>query len=137
MADGLPEYAHATFEPMVADGLKIEVVWREYWRGLFMLSGPGDEHLAGAKLDAALIMLEKRGLLNLAALKAELYDAYFLVDNARKVYRHVTGGLTDDLTASAEGVIAMADRRVWRLIEQSGGSLAAMRTEPLHRTDKP
>jgi hypothetical protein len=31
----------------------------------------------------------------LAKLKGELYDAWWLVSEARKVYKHVTGGATD------------------------------------------
>src|SRR5690606_39517010 len=74
---------------------EIERVWQTYW--LPTLRG-------------------EDGKVSLERLKAELYDAYFLVDQARRVYHHVTGGLTDDLTASADGIIALAEigRASWR-----------------------
>ena len=65
----------------------VEQVWVRYWAPL--LSGGG-----------------------LAALKGELFDAWHLVNEARKVYRHCTGGLCDDLTASADGIIAADGARV-------------------------
>ena len=65
----------------------IEEVWVRYWAPILSEGG-------------------------ITALKAELFEYHFLVDQARKVYRHATGGLCDDLCASAEGIIAMADSRV-------------------------
>jgi hypothetical protein len=93
---GEPEHAHASFEPHGADGAEIDRVWQTYWRELLVLPD---------------------GSLNKAALRAELYDAWWLVNEARRVYRHVTGGLCDDLTASADGIIACADRREAERVE--------------------
>jgi hypothetical protein len=87
-----PEGAHPSFVLDVPSQEGVEEVWRTYWAPL----------------------VEDGGL---ARLKGELYDYFHLVTEARKVYRHVTGGLTDDLTASAEGIIALADNRVGELTE--------------------
>lgn len=83
--------AHESFRLHAPAEDEIERVWRNYW--LPTLRG-------------------EDGKVSLERLKAELYDAYYLVDQARRVYHHVTGGLTDDLTASADGIIALADRRI-------------------------
>lgn len=83
--------AHESFRLHTPAEDEIERVWQTYW--LPTLRG-------------------EDGKVSLERLKAELYDAYFLVDQARRVYHHVTGGLTDDLTASADGIIALADRRI-------------------------
>lgn len=71
---------------------EVERVWASYWAPLLQNGG-------------------------IAVLKGELYDAWHLVNEARKVYRHATGGLCDDLAASAEGIIAMDEARVGRLVE--------------------
>lgn len=83
--------AHESFRLHAPAEDEIERVWQTYW--LPTLRG-------------------EDGKVSLERLKAELYDACFLVDQARRVYHHVTGGLTDDLTASADGIIALADRRI-------------------------
>jgi len=70
----------------------VEQVWVRYWAPILASGG-------------------------ISALKGELYDSFFLVDQARQVYRHATGGLCDDLTASAEGIIAMDQARVERLTQ--------------------
>lgn len=87
--------------PTLAD---VERVWRDYW-------GP---------------MVAEGGL---PRLKGELYDAHHLVNEARKVYRHVTGGLTDDLAASGEGIIALADARVEDLTRALRDEVAALQAE--------
>lgn len=113
-ADG-PEYAAATFEAVAPTDTRVERVWREYW--LPLLRDP------------------VTGRLNVAQLKGELYDAWHLVNEARAVYRHVTGGLCDDLTASAEGIIASAEHavrlRVERAVERELARVAA-RTDRTH-----
>jgi len=70
----------------------VEQVWVRYWAPILASGG-------------------------ISALKGELYDSFFLVNEARQVYRHATGGLCDDLTASAEGIIAMDEARVERLTQ--------------------
>ena len=90
-----PDDAHATFVTHSPDPREVQGVFATYWMPL--LKGEG-------------------GGFSMAKLKGELYDAWFLVNEARKVYRHVTGGLHDDLTASAEGVIELAERAVQRRI---------------------
>lgn len=83
--------AHESFRLYLPEPGEIERVWQDYW--VPTLRG-------------------EDGKVSLERLKAELFDAYFLVDQARRVYHHVTGGLTDDLTASSDGIIALADKRV-------------------------
>ena len=90
-----PEFAHRSLVIDTPDRSAVERVWRAYWMPLLMEGGT--------------ISLEK--------LKGELYDSWFLVDNARRVYRHVTGGVTDDLTASADGIIAMAERQTEKRLD--------------------
>lgn len=96
-----PQPAHGSDEPHVSfvqhapDPREVQRVFSTYWMPL--LKGEGTAF-------------------NVDRLKGELYDAWFLVNEARKVYRHVTGNLTDDLTASAEGIIALAERHVARRI---------------------
>ena len=70
----------------------IEAVWAAYWAPILKEGG-------------------------IPRLKGELYDAWFLVNEARKVYHHATGGLCDDLCASSEGIIAMDRARVEKLME--------------------
>ena len=82
----------------------VERVWVGYWAPLLAEGGTG-------------------------RLKGELYDAWFLVNQARQVYRHITGGLTDDLCASAEGIIAMADARVGDLTRSLQERIAELEAE--------
>ena len=86
---------HVSFVQHAPDPREVQRVFSTYWFPL--LKG-------------------EAGGFNFDRLKGELYDAWFLVNEARKVYRHVTGNLTDDLTASAEGIIALAERHVARRI---------------------
>ena len=72
----------------------VERVWKEHWFPIVREGG-------------------------MDALKRELFDYDFLVDQARVVYRHVTGGLCDDLCASADGIIAEADRRLQEAIKDA------------------
>lgn len=90
-----PEFADASFHVAERNVEAIERVWRTVW----------------------IPLIAPKGQLILEALKGELYDAAFLVDNARKVYRAVTGGLCSDLTASAEGVIALYQKHVGTLTQ--------------------
>ena len=76
---------HETFEPHVPQREEVERVWREYWAPILKDGG-------------------------IDRLKGELYDAWWLVNEARQVYHHATCGLSDDLTASAEGIIAIHNR---------------------------
>ena len=102
---GGPAYVPATFDPVVPTSTEVERVWREYWLPLLRRAD---------------------GRLNVGQLKGELYDAWHLVNEARAVYRHVTGGTCDDLTASAEGIIASAEHavrlRIERAVERDGAS---------------
>lgn len=98
----LPEGAHPSLALDTPTADEVERVWRTYWAPIVESGG-------------------------LAALKGELYDYFRLVDNARQVYRHVTGGLTDDLCASSEGIIAMADRRVGQLTEDLRAEIGRLR----------
>lgn len=82
-ADG----AHPSLRLDTPTQADVERVWAEYWAPMFREGG-------------------------LPQIKGEMYDYWHLVNEARKVYRHVTGGMTDTLTASGEGIIALADRRV-------------------------
>jgi len=96
--------AHETLVLDVPNETKVEAVWREYWAPLLRDGG-------------------------IARLKGELYDAHFLVDQARKVYRHITGGVMDDLTASADGVIAMAERVTQQRMEKLQERVAELEAE--------
>ena len=100
----LPDGAHPSLTLDVPDQEEVERVWRTYW-----------------------LPIVKEG--GLPRLKGELYDFHRLVDNARAVYRHVTGGMTDDLCASSEGIIAMADRRVAQLTEELRAEVDALQKE--------
>lgn len=94
-SDPREDGAHESFQAPLPTAEAIDRIWLDYWVPLLR----GED-----------------GAMSLERLKAELYDAYHLVTEARKVYRHVTGGLTDDLTASAEGIIAISDQRVADLV---------------------
>lgn len=98
---------HPTLELEVASADRVEHVWRTYW----------------------LPIIAPEGRLSIERLKGELFDAYFLVDNARNVYHHVTGGTTDDLTASAEGIIAMAERQVERRLNRLREKITTLEAE--------
>lgn len=107
----LPDWSDATFQIERATPEQIETVWRAYWRPLLLMQAEGEsEERAVARFEAALRVLSAH--LNVAALKAELFDAYMLVDRARAVYRAATGNLCDDLTASPEGIIALLNHRI-------------------------
>jgi hypothetical protein len=82
---------HASFVQHVPDQREIQRVWSTYWMPL---------------------LKNEDGAFNTELLKGELYDSWFLVNEARRVYHHITGGLMDDLTSSAEGVLALAERKV-------------------------
>jgi hypothetical protein len=102
------EAAHTSLDVDLPDEEKIERNWRAYWLPL---------------------LLDASGKISLRKLKGELYDAFHLVNESRKVYRHVTGGVTDDLTASAEGIIAMADRQVERRLDELRGEIVGLRAD--------
>lgn len=102
-----PEGAHASLELRVGTEKAVERVWRAYW----------------------LPMLVHDGKLVLERLKGELFDAWHLVNEARRVYHHVTGGVTDDLTASADGIIAMADRRFTEKTEELRNQIRDLEAE--------
>lgn len=90
-----PDEPHMSFTEHVPSPREVQRVWATYWMPLLRDEG---------------------GTFNYERLKGELYDAWFLVNEARKVYRHITGGLMDDLTAASEGVISMAERAIQRRI---------------------
>ena len=83
-----------------------EDLWRSYWLPLLTDNGKHPP--------------------SLALIKGELFDAYQLVDRARAVYSHVTGGACDDLTAHPDLVCELADR----LAERRGATLPAAPAEP-------
>lgn len=99
--------AHPSLELHSPQQAEVERVWKTYW----------------------LPLLKEGGI---PRLKGELYDAHFLVNEARQVYRHVTGGLCDDLCASAEGVIAMAEKRVERREQALRERIAELEAELKH-----
>ena len=96
----------------------VERVWREFWVPL----------------------LRDEGRVSLARLKGELYDCHHLIMAAPRVYRHVTGGLLEDPTASAEAVTALADQHVGRLLRTLGAEIheaeAARLRDRLARADR-
>lgn len=81
--------AHESYAPGRASIEDIERVWREFW----------------------LPALRSNGSFDIDKLKAELYDAHHLIMEAPKIYRWATGGMCDDPCASAEGIIAMAEKK--------------------------
>lgn len=99
--------AHPSLEVHSPQQAEVERIWKTYW----------------------LPLLKEGGI---ARLKGELYDAYFLVNNAREVYRHITGGLCDDLCASADGVIAMAEKRIERREQKLKQRIVELRAEVKH-----
>ena len=114
----LPDWSHASFQLLSSNEDEIERVWREYWRPLFCLVDPDDAETnaaAEARCEAALRVMQR--YMNVQAMKAELYDAYVLVDRARAVYRAATGGLCDDLAASPEGIVTLLHHRITRHAE--------------------
>ena len=94
----LPEGAHKTLALHAPNALQVDRIWRTYWLPLFTSDGATK--------------------LNLETLKGELYDSWWLVNEARKVYGHITGGVSTDLTASAEGIIALSDRQIERTVHR-------------------
>lgn len=107
MTNGHPEHAHESLVIDAPSKDQVERLWRAYWMPLLMVDGR----------------------ISMPKLKGELYDAYFLVDNARRVYHHVTAGATDRLTASAEGIIAMAERVVERRVENLEVQVADLKAQ--------
>lgn len=93
-----PEGAHPSFR-VDDDPEAVERVWRTVWLPLLTNGLPG--------YPADAIM---------ARIKGELYDYAHLCEEARKVYRHVTGGVVDRLDVSGEAVIATADHRIASLV---------------------
>lgn len=92
--------AHESLEYRRGRPEDVERVWREFWFPALAKKGLRDGFT-----------------FSIEALKAELYDAYHLIMEAPKVYRHVTGGMCDDPCASAEGINAMADEKRAKAIE--------------------
>jgi hypothetical protein len=71
----------------------IEECWRVFWLPLIR---------------------DEDGRVSMAKLKGELFDARHLVMTAPKVYRLVTGGLTDNPCASYKGIAAAFQKHVAR-----------------------
>ena len=67
----------------------------------------------------AIVVYDENGKpeISIEKLKGEMYELLWARDTARKVYLHFTGGLTDNLTISAEGIIALAERKIEERIE--------------------
>lgn len=97
----LPEGAHPSFH-MDDDPDAVEQSWRRVWLPTLSGSDPSPNPI---------VLLER--------IKAELHDYLHLVTEARKVYRHVTGGMVDRLDVSGESVVALADHRVAQLLARA------------------
>jgi hypothetical protein len=85
---------HATDEEM---DRAVDLVWEGFWWPLMCPDG----------------------VLNAERVKAELYDYHVLMDNASRVYDHVTGGRISKTSTTAGAVIAEADARVMEDIERA------------------
>lgn len=96
---------HATDEAM---DRAVEAVWGGFW-------GP---------------LMCPDGVLDAGRVKAELYDYHTLMDNASKVYDHVTGGRISRTSTTAAAVIAEADARVMEDIERAIADDRGDRPEP-------
>lgn len=68
--------------------------------------------------------------ISIELLKGEMYELLWARDTARKVYLHITGGLTDNLTISHEGIIALAERRVEERVHAGIQQYLARRADP-------
>lgn len=89
-ADPKQDGAHPSFQHERARQAEIERIWTTFW-------------LPSLRGEDGKVSLEK--------LKGELYDCHHLIMAAPQVYHHVTGGVTDDPTASAEAIIRLAEKR--------------------------
>jgi hypothetical protein len=98
-AENQTEGAHESFAIEAGTEQEVERVWREFWRPA---------------------LVDRRGKLDPAKLKRELYDLHHLIHAAPSVYSHVTGGMIQDPCASAEAVIAAAESRVARIVRELG-----------------
>ena len=87
---------------------EVERLWKTYWLPKLMKGSEGVD-------DATAVSM---GIF--AEMKAILYEYYWLVQNARKVYKHVTGGITEDLTVSHEGIIAAAEHYTEKRMRLAG-----------------
>lgn len=65
----------------------VEKVWHDLWQRIVM----------------------PKGTLDLEQVKRELFDFHRLMDNAAKVYMHVTGGRISKTNTCAASIIAVAD----------------------------
>lgn len=90
-------FEHETFEVRDTSPEAVERVWRTFW--LPAIRDPGT------------------GRVDLQRLKAELYDCHHLIMNAPRVYHRVTGGLCGDPCASAEGILALYEKKQAELLE--------------------
>ena len=66
----------------------VEEVWKAFWEP---------------------ILIKKDGSINIKQLKKELYDFSFVMEQASKVYCHITDGRISKVTTYATVVIAIAD----------------------------
>lgn len=72
-----------------------EQIYREFWQDI----------------------IEKDGQVNMDQAKRELYDFLILMDNARKVYYHVTGGKLSKTNYDAQVICDEADENYRKLHE--------------------
>ena len=94
--------ADPSFQMVQPDRAYVDHIWEEKWRPGLIVMVEGEDG-------------EIRQEISLEKLKGELADCWHLIETAPKVYYHVTGGMTDDPRASAQGIIAAADHRVAQL----------------------
>lgn len=59
------------------------------------------------------------GTLNLDAIKAELHDYWFLLEQVPQVYMHITGDMLSKPNYYASAVIQVADEYTQRLIDEA------------------
>lgn len=76
--------------------IEVERVWNELWRPIVC----------------------KRGQIDVEQVKKELYDYSVFMDNAARVYCHVTGGAISKINTDPDVVIAVADDYMDELIQQ-------------------
>ena len=68
------------------------------------------------------IVVEGRGgrpEISIEKLKGEMYELLWARNEAQKVYHHITSGCTANLTVSAEGIIALAERFIEERIAEA------------------
>lgn len=70
-------------------------------------------------LPAIVVQEGNRREISIGKLKAEMFELLWARNTAQRVYHHITGGLTANLTISSEGIIAMHERVVEERISEA------------------